>query len=958
MRARVADPSTEVDGRPADRVLASEVGRLGTPMAALIAGGPSAVLALQRAVGNRSVASMLKAQKQVVARCAGGCTCGGKCGAEELLDETRARAAGTAGVGRAVRRPERATREAPSLQRPTGRSLQRQDETSTAVDQTSVSQEQASTAVDQTSVSLQATGNRATRRLLAREPEDEIPGVRDPGEGTKIGGAEGEREEVGRVRIELEKQGYDKIYNKTQMARPAADIAEDKGNPKPFDRTFADGRARPEIIAINTQERKVLSLDLTKEPGTTTKLKPGDRRPLPNDAPSTEQVKPHFEKTLEDAKQIARRPPGGQDIDGFKVVAQERYWATGEYSPEVDAGKIIEPSPSVLVAEAEERATRWAAKKAEKAKQDAERRAKKAKKAEKAEKAKQDAERRAKKKPKGKPAAEKPTPAAPEAETPAKPAPARPAPAESAAETPAKPAPAKPAKPPPGSSADPTAGPPEPFRKGPNFKPTPHDSPPPERTGGGRGGADTQAPAMEFEGSNVKLYRGVGTVEAADLMAYHEWSYSPSGSGKYFAFTKQDAMNAAAKLYPEGATIVEISVPRAIVPTTIDQPLLVHHPHLSSHTGEATMIEGEVNVFYDPRAGGWSLHVDDEALDVVNAEMTAPKIHDSSFPTIGAESAPAAEHPPAPAAEPPPAAPATATEQVRTYGPGEVKEDFVAKMAAEQESQLLRPGRYVRIGGMVYAMVWVGGALLFLNDVIARGPIEAGKTWGIMGILTERIAMTAGGAVAGAVSLLLFMPSDQAGGAEQLEAIEKADVLDGMIHDAFPDIVGPRRVLCIGDCTAGNRHIFEPELFRKIRAQMEVAVAHAWTIEDDEAIRRRKRREAVAAEHRHELEKDRAREAEVDEMMNAWRTRPTGFYVSASVGDEAINKPDDVQRTAKRLHELGFLDKSTTDLDELGSAIYQYQYSILHQAKPDSRVDPRGATEAALRAGKRVSMAL
>ena len=513
-------------------------------------------------------------------------------------------------------------------------------------------------------------------------------------------------------------------------------------------------------------------------------------------------------------------------------------------------------------------------------------------------------------------------------------------------------------KPPPGSSADPTAGPPGPFRKGPNFKPTPHDSPPPERTGGGRGGADTQAPAMEFEGSNVKLYRGVGTAEAADLMAHHEWSYAPSGGGKYFAFTKQDAMNAAAKLYPEGATIVEISVPRAIVPTTIDQPLLVHHPHLSSHTGEATMIEGEVNVFYDPRAGGWSLHVDDEALDVVNAEMTAPMIHDSSFPTIGAESAPAAEHPPAPAAKHAPAAPATATEQVRTYGPGEIKEDFVAKMAAEQEAQVLRPGRYVRIGGMVYAMVRVGGALLFLNDVIARGPIEAGKTWGIMGILTERIAMTAGGAVAGVVGLVLFMPSDQAGGAEQLEAIEKADVLDGMIHDAFPDIVGPRRPLCIGDCTAGNRHIFEPELFRKIRAQMEVAVAHAWTIEDDEAIWRRKRREAVAAEHRHELVKDRAREAEVDEMMNAWRTRPTGFYVSASVGDEAINKPDDVQRTTKRLHELGFLDKPTTDLDELGSAIYQYQYSILHQDKPDSRVDPRGRTEAALRAGKRVSMAL
>jgi hypothetical protein len=271
---------------------------------------------------------------------------------------------------------------------------------------------------------LQATGNRTTRRLLARDPEDEIPGGRDLGESATIG-REGESEEVGRVRVELEKQGYDRIYNKRQMSRYAGEIAEDTGTPKPFDRSFTDGRARPDMIAINTKERKVLVLDLTKESGTTIKLKRDDRRRLPNDAPSSEHVRLHFEKTLEDAKQVARRPPGGQGIDGFKIVAQERWWATGEYSREVDAGKIVEPAPSVLVAEAEERVARRAAKKAEKAKKDA--------------------ERRAKKKPKGKPAAEKPTTAEPEAETPAKPAPAKPAPVEPAAETPAKPAPAKPA---------------------------------------------------------------------------------------------------------------------------------------------------------------------------------------------------------------------------------------------------------------------------------------------------------------------------------------------------------------------------------------------------------------------------------------------------------------------------------------------------------------------------------
>ena len=164
------------------------------------------------------------------------------------------------------------------------------------------------------------------------------------------------------------------------MARGASDIADDKGKPKPFDRTYPDGRAHPDIVAINTKEKKVLILDLTKKPGGTIELKPGDRRPLPDDAPPSEQVKLHLEKTIDDAKQLTRRPPGGENIDGFKVVARERYWATGEYSREFAVGKITEPTPDVLAAEAKERADRRAAKAAEKAREDAERAAKKKKK--------------------------------------------------------------------------------------------------------------------------------------------------------------------------------------------------------------------------------------------------------------------------------------------------------------------------------------------------------------------------------------------------------------------------------------------------------------------------------------------------------------------------------------------------------------------------------------------------
>ena len=287
-------------------------------------------------------------------------------------------------------------------------------------------------------------GNRAARRLLSRDPEDEALGGNVRGESSTIGGAEGEREEVGRVRKELEKQGYDRIYNKRQMARGASDIADDKGKPKPFDRTYPDGRARPDIVAINTKEKKVLILDLTKKPGGTIELKPGDRRPLPDDAPPSEQVKLHLEKTIDDAKQLTRRPPGGENIDGFKVVARERYWATGEYSREFAVGKITEPTPDVLAAEAKERADRRAAKAAEKAREDAER-----------------AARKKKKKGGKKGAAEKKAPAKPAAD---EPAPAKPAPAKPAAEepAPAKPAPAKPAKPAPAGPAAETPAKPAP----------------------------------------------------------------------------------------------------------------------------------------------------------------------------------------------------------------------------------------------------------------------------------------------------------------------------------------------------------------------------------------------------------------------------------------------------------------------------------------------------------------
>jgi hypothetical protein len=155
--------------------------------------------------------------------------------------------------------------------------------------------------------------------------------------------------------------------------------------------------------------------------------------------------------------------------------------------------------------------------------------------------------------------------------------------------------------------------------------------------GGARGGADAAGPAMESADGRVTLYRAIGKEEAAELVRYGEFSYSPSGAGKYFAYTRQDAVNAGAKLYPEGATIVKTTVPKAYLPTAVDTREVVRHPHIPRGGGAAKMAEGEVYTFYDPRAGGWSVHVDDGALDVMNSEMTKPQILSSPVPDVPAK---------------------------------------------------------------------------------------------------------------------------------------------------------------------------------------------------------------------------------------------------------------------------------------------------------------------------------
>ena len=90
-----------------------------------------------------------------------------------------------------------------------------------------------------------------------REPiDDDDPGFSgDPNEAQKIGSA-GELEEIGQVRQELTAQGYDLVYSRHDIVRMKRNITAGRANRPPFTdewltEVFPDGRARPEIVAID-----------------------------------------------------------------------------------------------------------------------------------------------------------------------------------------------------------------------------------------------------------------------------------------------------------------------------------------------------------------------------------------------------------------------------------------------------------------------------------------------------------------------------------------------------------------------------------------------------------------------------------------------------------------------------------------------------------------------------------
>ena len=207
--------------------------------------------------------------------------------------------------------------------------------------------------------------------------------------------------------------------------------------------------------------------------------------------------------------------------------------------------------------------------------------------------------------------------------------------------------------------------------------------------------------------------------------------------------------------------------------------------------------------------------------------------------------------------------------------------------------------------------------------------------------------------MAGLVVGLVFLPSDQGG---EFDRQAKAALIDNLIESAFPGTLGGKQFLCIGDeCTGSQRKILDHDRYRQLWPKVAALVEHPFELDDSPRAR------AVVGEHKKQEERERRQHEEQEKDMAAIRDAmhpPVGFHVKGSVGEDGRNDPADVHKTARRLRELGFLEKETTDPDEIADAIYSYQSAVLRWSKPDGRLDPRGETERALRAGRRISMTL
>ena len=149
-----------------------------------------------------------------------------------------------------------------------------------------------------------ATVHRAPRRGKQEKPLD----LDDPATRGRVF-EQGEAEDWGQA---LEKRGYTVYINKR------GDFAKSKL----LRNAFRHKNQGPDLVAVNEKQKHILVGDITAGAWSTAELKPGDVRKMPNDLDLPES-KPHLDKTVSDARQLARNLPDA--YNEFTVTARDRY---------------------------------------------------------------------------------------------------------------------------------------------------------------------------------------------------------------------------------------------------------------------------------------------------------------------------------------------------------------------------------------------------------------------------------------------------------------------------------------------------------------------------------------------------------------------------------------------------------------------------------------------------------
>ena len=149
---------------------------------------------------------------------------------------------------------------------------------------------------------------------------------RAPGESEDAAiGKEIERAELQEWRVTLEKDGYE-VFTRQQFDKVEW-----------LEKAIPSKVPRPDLVAVNGKTGKIIVGDITAGPWSTSELKPGDVRKLPHGIGAEVETKAHLEKTMDRAQQISRHLP--DDLKHCDVVAQDRWWKEGGYSRQVTVSK-------------------------------------------------------------------------------------------------------------------------------------------------------------------------------------------------------------------------------------------------------------------------------------------------------------------------------------------------------------------------------------------------------------------------------------------------------------------------------------------------------------------------------------------------------------------------------------------------------------------------------------------